>query len=206
MMTTIDSSDIAQLDKLTRVQLATSLPGVKPVALIGTINDQGQTNLAPFSSVVHLGSNPVLLGMVTRPDVVERHTLANIVKSGGWTINHLTPEIVEQAHHCSARYPHDVSEFEATGLTPHFENGIPFPFVSESPFRLALELEDLIDIPANGTKMVVGRVTCIQLPGESLSEDGQLDLPGMGLVASTALDTYFTVSHLARHPYAKPKA
>lgn len=72
-------SDLAEMHMLARVQLATSLPGVKPVALIGTINSAGQTNLAPFSSIVHLGSNPALLGMVTRPYVVDRHTLANII-------------------------------------------------------------------------------------------------------------------------------
>ena len=202
-MRTLTSTDLAAMDKLARVQLATSLPGVKPVALIGTINASGQTNLAPFSSIVHLGSNPALLGMVTRPDVVDRHTLANIIESRNWTINHLTSAIVEQAHQCSARYPSDTSEFEATGLTPHFENGITAPFVAESPFRLALELEDLIDIPANGTKFIIGRVTHIQIPDEQLPADGSIDLTALGLVASTALDTYFNVTSLARLPYAK---
>ena len=204
-MRTITATDIANMDKLVRVQLATSLPGVKPIALIGSIDSKGQTNLAPFSSVVHLGSNPALLGMVTRPDVVDRHTLANILETKSWTINHLTPELVEQAHHCSARYPDHISEFDATGLTPHFENGVPAPFVAESPFRLALELVDLIDIPANGTKLIVGRVTLIQVPDEHFGEDGSIDLTGIGLVGSTALDTYFSVAPFKRLPYAKPK-
>jgi len=204
-MLTITATDIGNMDKLVRVQLATSLPGVKPVALIGSIDAKGQTNLAPFSSVVHLGSNPALLGMVTRPDVVDRHTLGNILASKSWTINHLTPALVDQAHHCSARYPDHISEFEASGLTPHFENGVAAPFVAESPFRLALELEDLIDIPVNSTKLIVGRVTFIQVPDEHLGEDGSIDLTGIGIVGSTALDTYFSIAPFKRLPYAKPK-
>lgn len=205
-MHNITASDIEHMDKLVRVQLATSLPGVKPIALIGSIDSAGRTNLAPFSSVVHLGSNPALLGMVTRPNIVDRHTLANILETKSWTINHLTSDLVEQAHHCSARYPDHVSEFDASGLTPHFEKGITAPFVAESPFRLAMELADLIDIPTNGTKLIVGRVTRIQLPDEHFSSDGSIDLAGIGLMASTALDTYFKVSPLTRLPYAKPKA
>ncbi|MEM1083635.1 MAG: flavin reductase [Verrucomicrobiota bacterium] len=205
-MRTLTAADFEAMEKLVRVQLATTLPGVKPVALIGTVNTSGRTNLAPFSSVVHLGSNPILLGMVTRPDVVERHTLANIIATRSWTINHLTPPMVEQAHHCAARYPDEVSEFDASNLTPHFEEGIAAPFVSESPFRMALELEDLIDIPANGTKLIVGRVTCVQLPAAQLADDGSLDLAAVDLVASTALDTYYTVENLARLGYAKPKS
>lgn len=205
-MITLTETEIEKMEKLVRVQLATTLPGVKPVALIGTTDTSGHTNLAPFSSVVHLGSNPVLLGMVTRPDVVDRHTLANISETRSWTINHLTPVIVEQAHQCSARYPGEISEFDTSGLTPHFEEGVTAPFVSESPFRLALVLEDLIDIPTNKTKLIVGRVTHIQFPEVQPAEDGSLDLAAMDLIASTALDTYFTIEHHARLPYAKPKA
>ena len=91
------------MDKLTRVQFATSLPGAKPISLIGTTDLAGQCNLAPFSSVLHLGSSPCLLGMVSRPDLVERHTLANLTEVRTWTINHLHPAILDAAHQCSAR-------------------------------------------------------------------------------------------------------
>lgn len=205
-MRTLTTDDLSALDKLVRVQLATSLPGVKPVALVASEDSSGTSNLAPFSSLVHLGSNPVLIGMVTRPDVVERHTLANILETRCWTVNHLHPGMIEAAHHCAARYPREVSEFDASGLAEERLDGVRAPFVAESRFRMALALEQLIDIPANGTKLVVGRVTHIQLADEFLGEDGSVDLPGLGLVASTALDTYFTISPLARLPYAKPKS
>lgn len=202
-MKTLTSRDLEAMDKLARVQFATSLPGVKPVCLVGTRNTAGIGNLAPFSSVVHLGSNPALLGMITRPDVVERHTLANILESRCWTLNHLHPGIVAAAHQCSARYPADVSEFDATGLTEHREPGFAAPFVAESRFRIGLELAELIDIASNGTKLIVGRVTLVQIDDAHLAEDGSIQLAGLDAVASTALDTYFGITPLVRLPYAK---
>lgn len=203
-MKTITAADIAAMDKLTRVQFATSLPGAKPVALIGTRSPDGLTNLAPFSSIVHFGSNPLILGMVSRPDAVERHTLANLETTGVWTINHLHPDILQAAHHCSARFPRETSEFAATGLTEHFEEGFHAPFVAESRFRLGMELVERIDIPLNGTTLILGKVVLVQIDDEFLAADGSVDLVGLETVASTALDTYFGLTPLGRFSYAKP--
>ena len=171
-MKTFTDQDIAAMDKPTRVQFATSLPGAKPISLIGTTDLAGQCNLAPFSSVLHLGSSPCLLGMVSRPDLVERHTLANLTEVRAWTINHIHPAILDAAHQCSARYPKDVSEFAATGLSAHFHPGFPAPFVAESRFRIGLELEDIIPIPANGTRLIVGRVVLVQVAAPKMAGGG----------------------------------
>jgi len=198
----IDQHDYQALEKLHRVQLATSLPGAKPIQLVGTKSADGITNLAPFSSVVHLGSSPLLIGMVTRPDTVERHTLRNIQETASYTLNHITPAFLSQAHQCSARY--DISEFDATGLTPHFHEEIHAPFVAESPIRYALRLRDQLDIEANGTKLIIGEVTHIEFSDDLALPDGGLDLIKAQSLASTALDTYFQLVPHAQLPYAKP--
>ncbi len=203
-MKSITLTDIGNMEKLARVQFANSLPGAKPISLVGTMDANGSTNLAPFSTVTHLGSNPVLIGLVSRPDLVDRHTLANILSTKSYTINHVHAGILEQAHHCSARYPKEKSEFSATGLTPFFEKDIRAPFVAESKLRFALELAETIPIKTNNTILIIGKVILVQLAGEHLAEDGSIDLPAIGSLASTALDTYFEIRHSARLPYAKP--
>ncbi|MBC7979521.1 MAG: flavin reductase [Armatimonadetes bacterium] len=199
-MLTIASADIENMDKLVRVQFANSLPGPKPISLIGTIDAAGKTNLAPFSTVTHLGSNPALIGLVSRPNPVARHTLANILETKSYTINHVHSGILSQAHNCSARYPKEISEFSATGLTPHFEPSIRAPFVAESRLRFALDLVETIPIKANNTILVIGKVTLVQLPREHLHPDGSIDLFAIDSLASTALDTYFQLTPLARLP------
>jgi flavin reductase (DIM6/NTAB) family NADH-FMN oxidoreductase RutF len=202
-MTTLTAADLEGMEKLARVQFITSLPGAKPISLIGTVDAAGLTNLAPFSSVVHLGSNPPLLGMISRPDLVDRHSLANLTETGAWTINHLHPDILDAAHQCSARYPKETSEFSATGLTRHWVDGFRAPFVAESRFRIGMELADMIDIAANGTRLIIGRVALVQIDAD-IAADGSIDLPALGCLASTALDTYFSLSPLGRLAYAKP--
>lgn len=204
-MKNITLSDIGAMDKLVRVQFANSLPGPKPISLVGSIDAKGSTNLAPFSTVTHLGSNPALIGLVSRPDLVDRHTLSNILETKSYTINHVHSDIMDQAHHCSARYPREISEFQTSGLSAHFEEGTPAPFVAESRFRFALELQETVPITTNNTILIIGKVTLVQLPEEHLSDDGSVDFPALDSLASTALDTYFQLAHLARLPYAKPK-
>ena len=205
MLKNITTADLADMEKLARVQLINSLPGPKPISLVGSIDKAGRANLAPFSSVTHLGSSPAFIGLVSRPDLVDRHTLSNILETKSYTINHVHSGILEQAHHCSARYPRETSEFEAAGLEPHFEAGILAPFVSASHFRFSLELEETIPVKSNDTILIVGRVTLIQIVGEHLASDGSADLPALGSLASTALDTYFELTDPVRLPYAKPK-
>lgn len=194
-------NDLRAMNKLHRVQLASSLPGAKPTCLVGTCSADGLTNLAPFSTITHLGSSPVLIGMVTRPVSVERHTYQNIVDTGVWTLNHVHAEIVQQAHQCSARY--QGSEFDATSLSPHYEEGIDAPFVAESRIRFALTLREVIDISSNDTKLLVGEVTYIELPDEVYQSDGGIDLPSAGSIASTALDTYLETRLVGQYAYAK---
>lgn len=202
MILTLD--DYAAMEKLARVQLATSLPGPKPICLVGTRSEAGVSNLAPFSSITHLGSSPLLIGMVTRPATVDRHTLQNILDTNSWTLNQVTTDIYEKAHQCAARYPTGDSEFTATGLSEVYHEGIHAPFVGECAIRYALELEEVINIQANDTKLIVGKVVRIELPDGALGEDGTLDLAKLNSVASTALDTYFSIQSLGRLPYAKP--
>ncbi|PHX62040.1 MAG: flavin oxidoreductase, partial [Flavobacteriales bacterium] len=78
----ITHEQILNMEKQDRVHFANSLGGFKSLGLIGTQNNKMQTNLAIIDSVLHLGSNPPLFGMVFRPGAVARHTLENILETG----------------------------------------------------------------------------------------------------------------------------
>ena len=82
-------SDLADLEQRYRGTFINSIGGFKSVCLVGTKNPSNQTNLAIFSSLVHIGANPPLVGLVFRPDSVERHTLENILETGFYTINNI---------------------------------------------------------------------------------------------------------------------
>ena len=115
-MKIFNNEDIKNMEKRFRVNFINSLSGFKSLNLAGTLSLENKTNLAPISSVIHFGAQPPLMGMLIRPNTVPRHTLENIISTGVWTLNHVTEDIFERAHQCSARYDRDTSEFKASGL------------------------------------------------------------------------------------------
>jgi len=204
MNTTLSNAQIMDMEQRKRAQLINSISGFRSVALIGTIDTQGQTNLAIFSSIVHLGSNPPLLGFIMRPDSVERHTLSNIMETGCYTINHINSSMYEKAHQTSARYPKNVSEFDAAQLTPQFKDGFMAPFVKESHIQIGMEFKERIEISINQTSMIIGEIKFVHYPANCLLEDGFIDIEKAGTITSTGLDSYHTTQVLKRLEYAKP--
>jgi flavin reductase (DIM6/NTAB) family NADH-FMN oxidoreductase RutF len=200
----ISADAIEQMEQRYRASFINSLGGFKSVVLVGTASGDGQTNLAVFNSLFHIGANPPLCGLVFRPDSVERHTLSNIEETGRYTINHLHQGLYKQAHQTSARYPRTTSEFEATGLTPQYEAGFHAPFVAESAVRFALELRERIPLSINGTILVIGQITGVWIPDTSIRPDGFVDLEAAGTITCSGLDSYHTTQRLARLSYAKP--
>jgi flavin reductase (DIM6/NTAB) family NADH-FMN oxidoreductase RutF len=204
MKSTLTLEQLMEMEQRQRAHLINSIGGFKSVALIGSIDLQGQTNVAIFSSIVHIGSNPPLLSFIMRPDSVERHTLANILETGFYTINHINAQIYEQAHQTSARYPKSMSEFDATGLTPQFKNDFVAPFVEESQIQLAMEFKERLDITINQTIMIIGEVKAIHFPSDCLAQDGFMNIEKAGTITVAGLDSYHTTQSLQRLPYAKP--
>lgn len=200
----LNSTEIAEMGSRERAALVNSLSGFKSANLVGTSNDQGQTNLAIMSSTVHLGSHPPLLALVVRPGGEERHTLKNILDTGCYSLNHVNVDIIESAHQTAARYPAGSSEFDATGLTPHWYEGFEAPMVLEASVRLGMRLREHTRLEINGTHLVIGEVVLVEVPGAACRADGSLDLVAAGSVALTGLDTYHQSVGIKRMAYAKP--
>jgi flavin reductase (DIM6/NTAB) family NADH-FMN oxidoreductase RutF len=203
MKVQITESDLIQMEQRKRAHLINSVGGFKSVCLIGTVDLTGQTNLAIFSSIVHIGANPPLISFIMRPDSVERHTLANILETGSYTINHLNASIYKQAHQSSARYAKEVSEFDATGLSTEYKGNCKAPFVKESNVQLELDFKQRIDLTINNTIMIIGEIKNIYFPEGCMQEDGFLDIEKAGTITCSGLDSYHLSKSLARLPYAK---
>jgi flavin reductase (DIM6/NTAB) family NADH-FMN oxidoreductase RutF len=196
--------DILGMETRHRAAFINSLGGFKSVVLLGTRSTEGQENLAIFNSLFHIGANPALCGIIVRPDVSPRHTLQNIMDTGQYTINHLNEQIYVQAHQTSARYAQNESEFEKTGLTPAYKHQIIAPFVAESHVQFACQLEQKIDLPINGTIMLIGKIIYVHVPQEALQPDGFVDLEQAQSITCSGLDSYHRTQKLARLSYAKP--
>ena len=203
-MISISADELGKMERFYRANLINCLSGFKPVSLVGTVDKEGRANLAVFSNIVHLGADPALVGFINRPRAAAPHTLSNIESTGMYTINHIHPSFVSQAHQTSAKYPEGCSEFEATGIAPEYIEGIKAPFVKESLVKYALALEEIHPLKINGTFLVIGKVLSIHLSRELLAEDGYLHLDRADSICSLGLDGYFTTNAYSRYGYAKP--
>jgi flavin reductase (DIM6/NTAB) family NADH-FMN oxidoreductase RutF len=207
--TTLNDLDLELLPRRRRGRLVNSLSGFKSANLVGTTSVHGVHNLSIISSVVHLGSDPALLGMVFRPPVDPAqgsHSYWNIRETGCFTLNHVPASLTAKAHQASARYPQDTDEFEALGFTPIFRCGFEAPAVEESPVRIGMERVDEWEIPQNRCRFVVAQIRWVEFPEEALCGDGYLDLEGLDVAALSSLDGYHRTQKLHRLGYAKPES
>jgi flavin reductase (DIM6/NTAB) family NADH-FMN oxidoreductase RutF len=195
---------ILKFEKLYRAAFVNSISGFKSASLIGTISSEGKTNLAIFSSVIHVGANPPLMGFLMRPVSVERHTYNNIKETGYFTINHINKEIFKQAHQTSASYEKDISEFGACGLTPECTETNKAPYVKESKIKIGLKFVEENEVKFNGTIFIIGEIQEIVLPDDAILSDGYLDIEKAGTIAISGLDNYHETKRIARLSYAKP--
>lgn len=185
--------------------LINSISGYKSANLIGTKSKAGNTNLAVFNSIVHLGSNPALLGFILRPTTVPRHSYQNMQETGVFTINHISKDQIEDAHHTSAKYPDNVSEFDQTNLKEEYKADCIAPFVKDAPVQIACRYVNDYLIKENDTLLVVGAVEHLFIQDEMLLEDGYVQLDKGKVVTVNGIDGYALPQLLARFPYARPK-
>lgn len=191
------------MERIARLKLINSVTGIKPANLIGTTDGAGNSNLAIFSSVIHLGSNPPLLGFVTRPiGEVPRHTYENILRTNQYTINHVRPEQTEAAHYTSAKFDRETSEFARCGFTEQYVDGFAAPFVGECTFKIGMRFREVIEIKANDTIMVIGEIEHI-IMDDTAMVDGDIDLQVSEAVGISGLNTYYKMEKIARYPYAR---
>lgn len=204
--TIITKATIKGMDYVPRANLVNSITGYKSANLLATADENGQTNVAIFSSVTHFGSNPPIIGHVTRPNTVARHTYDNIKKMGFYTINHVHQDWIEDAHHTSAKYSKGQSEFDQTELTAVYKDNFPAPYVGEAVIQLGMKFLQEISIEANNTILMLGEIQEIRVPETLVGVDGMVDLNGAKTVTITGLDSYHLPQLLKRFAYARPKS
>ena len=200
----LNKDSIQQLEKFNRINLMNSITGISPANLIGTISKDSIENLAIFSSVVHLGSNPPLMGFIQRPTKKNRRdTYENIIETNKFTINHINSDMVERSHYTSVKFDKNESEFQKCRLTAEYLNNFQAPYVKESYAKVGLELEDIQSIKSNGCRLIIGRVERLYVPDSAIHKNGNIQLDLSNSIGVGGLNTYYSLDKIAEYPYAR---
>ena len=151
----------------------------RPIALVSTVDEEGRSNLAPFSFFTVVSSNPPCLAFAPQRSGRTgelKDTLLNARATGEFVVAVVTEELAARVNSASASLPRGTSEFEHAGLTPARAKHVKAPLVAESPVNIecrVIEVRTYGDGPGAGS-LVVGEVLAVHLLPELLDEGGHV--------------------------------
>src|SRR5580765_8154622 len=101
--------------------LLIGLVAPRPIALVTSMNEDGQLNAAPFSSYNYLCTDPPIIGMGvtnrTPRGPVPKDTARNIRRTGEFVVNVVTEDLMEKMNVCATDFPAELNEVELAGFT-----------------------------------------------------------------------------------------
>jgi flavin reductase (DIM6/NTAB) family NADH-FMN oxidoreductase RutF len=152
----------------------------RPIAFVSTIDEQGRTNLAPYSFFNAFSSNPPILVFSSNRRVegnTTKDTLHNIMVSKECVVNVVNYEIVRQMMVCSVDFPHEISEFEQSGLTQEKASQVKAPMVLESPVNMECVVQEIIPLGDQGGAghLIICKVVYMHIRESVLDENGRID-------------------------------
>jgi flavin reductase (DIM6/NTAB) family NADH-FMN oxidoreductase RutF len=163
------------LSRAERYYFMTSTIVPRPIAIVGTQDEQGRDNLAPFSYFNAVSSDPacVMFSMGKKRDrqsgaLNPKDTLANILKHPEFVVHIAHASQVGIVDAAGEELEYGESERAKLGLTLVDSTWIKIHRVLEFPVAMECVLEKTVEFGTN--TMVIGRVL-----GAHLREDLKLD-------------------------------
>ncbi len=200
---------VEDMDPGSSYKLGTGLTVPRPIGWIGTVDADGNHNLAPYSFFNMMAIYPPTF--VVAPVLGGRKdTLSNLETTREFTVNIVTEETVEQMNATAATLDAGVSEFEATGLTPMASETVAAPMVGEATANFECVVTQIIpvgkpsgDLPGTGM-LVIGEATRIHV-AERVVDDhfnvDQVELKAIGRhvggMYTTTANSLFTIDRPA---------
>lgn len=183
--------------------------GPRPIALVSTINEKGQNNLAPFSFFNLVSTDPPLV--IFSPsrrvrDNSTKHTLENLYGIPEAVIHIVTAEMVQQTSLASCDYPEGVDEFVKAGFTRIPATKVKPGMVKESPVKLECRINHIQPLgqTAGAGNLVIAEVLVMHVEDAILNESGSMiDQHLLPHVARLGGDWYCTVK--PENMFAVPK-
>jgi len=181
----------------------------RPICFASTIDNDGNSNLSPFSFFNVFGSKPpILIFSPSRRvrDNTIKHTLENVYETKEVVINIVNYNMVQQTNLASCEYPKNTNEFIKAGFTP-IKSDIVKPFrVKESPVQLECRVMQVIETGKEGgaANLIICEVLCMHIDDNIFDAAGIIDPHKIDLVARMGADYYCRASGAAIFKVEKP--
>ena len=151
----------------------------RPIGWISTRSGDGVNNLAPYSffnGVAYAPPQVMFASTGAKPDQDNtKDSIANIRDTGVFCVNIVEYAAREAMNASSATLPKQVDEFDHAGVTPVDCETIPCARVASAPAALECRLTQIVELPGDSNRLVLGEVTGIHLRDDCL-KDGRFDV------------------------------
>jgi flavin reductase (DIM6/NTAB) family NADH-FMN oxidoreductase RutF len=176
-------------------QVATVVP--RPIAWTSTLNEDGTTNLAPFSFFTAASSDPPMcIICVSRKKAAtaggqreKKDTWRNIERTGEYVIHVVTGALVERMNLTSKDHPYGTDELALAGLSPLPSERVAPPRIAEAPVAMECRLERIVEVGRSGTAIIIGEILLWHVADE-LIVGGRIDMAKLDAVGRMAGAVY----------------
>ena len=169
----------------------------RPIAWIGTVNEEGSDNLAPFSFFNGVCATPpiVSLGFGPPPEGKEaKDSLRNLKQNGELTISIPPADLVEKVEATGEDLPYGVDEFAHAGLTPVRGELVSAAYVKEAGVAFECEVNQVIPIAGGSSTLVLAEIKLFHFHDELMDERACLNADEFGGLARMGGGRYATVN------------
>lgn len=160
----------------------------RPIAFVSTIDEAGNTNLAPFSFFNVFGSNPpTLIFSPARSGRTgaTKHTHDNVLSTKECVINIAHYDMLHQMNLAAGMYAQGIDEFEKSGLTPEPSLVVKPPRVKECYVQFECEVKQVIETGTEGGagNLIICEVKMIHVNEKVIDSAGSIDPTKMNYIA-----------------------
>lgn len=182
--------DLASKNFDERYKLLSGAVIPRPIALVSTLDENGEVRAAPFSSFMIASVEDGLLAFSVGPSDRPKATLGNIRRNGEYVINTVPESLARQVQICGQPESRNARRFELAGLSPTPSERIATPRVAETKIQFECRLRTILTF--GQSHMVVGAIVLMHAR-EGIVRDGKIDPLNYGPLGRIAGRNYCTV-------------
>ena len=155
-------------------KLLVGLVAPRPIALITSMDEDGNLNAAPFSAYNYLCTDPPIVGVGVTNRSREVHspkdTARNIRHTGEFVVNVVTEDIAQKMNITATEFPAELNEIEIAGFTTAPSERVKVPRIAEA--HAALECVEFTTMEIGRSRIILGRVVSIYVEDRFIDPAG----------------------------------
>lgn len=169
----------------------------RPIAWVSSINNDGQTNLAPFSFFTGVSWSPPILAfsVVNRSDGSMKDTVINIREVSEFVVNIVSVDLLSIMEFSAKSLPYGSDKNSIKGIHWIPANKIKPYRIQEAKISFECTLERIVTVSEgpDAGNLVLGRIELAHVQDELLKNEREVDWLGLDVLGRLSGNRYCAV-------------